>query len=275
MTQTTRKKSCEFHVGTSGYSYPEWITSGFYPSGTPNNKMLPFYAQQFSVTELNHTWYQLPKADMLERQRSMVPEEFLFAVKLTRTLTHEVIPEEWRNQAAAFRHGVAPLQQARQLAAVLIQLPPSFDYAAPNRQYLGALLSELQGLPLAVEFRNNTWLNDKVYAELSRRCAALVLVDEPALPGLLPALDIVTHPALLCVRFHGRNANGWRSGSMQTQFDYHYPYEELKEWVERLVKLSSQVKQGLVFFNNHVRAQAPDNARTLRRLMSEAGMETH
>jgi uncharacterized protein YecE (DUF72 family) len=31
------------------------------------------------------------------------------------------------------------------------------------------LLGELDGLPLAVEFRNASWVNDKVFAELQRR----------------------------------------------------------------------------------------------------------
>jgi uncharacterized protein YecE (DUF72 family) len=216
----------------------------------------------------------MPKADMLERQRSLVPPEFQFAAKLTRTLTHEVDPGVWRSQAAAFRNGIAPLLQAKQLAAVLVQLPPAFEYAPKNRQYLGALLSELQGLPLAVEFRNNTWLSEPVFAELSKRKTALVLVDEPALPGLLPPLDVVTCPDLLYARFHGRNAAGWKSGSMQTQFDYHYSDAELSEWVDaRLAKLAGRVHRGLAFFNNHVRAQAPDNARALRRLMQEKGLE--
>ena len=49
-------------VGTSGYSYAEWAEAGFYPPGTKAGEMLPLYARQFGITELNFTWYQLPKA---------------------------------------------------------------------------------------------------------------------------------------------------------------------------------------------------------------------
>ena len=42
-------------VGTSGYSYGEWIDSGFYPSGTHSSNMLDFYTQTFHATELNYT----------------------------------------------------------------------------------------------------------------------------------------------------------------------------------------------------------------------------
>ncbi|NTV53592.1 MAG: DUF72 domain-containing protein [Candidatus Firestonebacteria bacterium] len=265
--------SCDLRVGTSGYSYTEWIEAGFYPQGTPSGKMLPVYAQNFTATELNHTWYQMPRADMLERQRQMVPPDFWFAAKLTRTLTHEVDPRGWRAQALAFRQGVAPLVQARQLAAVLVQLPPSFDYAVPHRRYLNDLLTELEGLPLAVEFRHKSWLQDAVFAGLAERRVTLVTVDEPQLPDLLPPLTLVTNPDLLYVRFHGRNTQGWRSGKMQLQFDYDYSGAELREWAtERIRPMAERAGRGVLFFNNHVRGQAPRTAQALKKTLVAEGL---
>jgi len=261
---------CRLFVGTSGFSYTEWVEAGFYPSGTKSGNMLPLYARQFSTTELNYTWYQMPRAEAVERQRRQVPQEFLFAAKLTRTLTHEIDPQTWPDQAANYREGMAPLVQAGQLAAVLIQLPPGFRRTPPNRTYLAALLDNLHGLPLAIEFRHGSWANDHVFAELERRRITLVAVDEPDLPGLFPALDIVTHPDLFYVRFHGRNAKGWRSGNMQRQFDYNYSDHELHEWIENKIEpMSQQSRRGIIFFNNHVRAQAPENARRMRALLKE------
>ena len=69
----TPSQTCRLRVGTSGYSYTEWIEVGFYPPGTSSGKMLPIYAQTFPITELNYTWYQMPKADALERMRRNVP----------------------------------------------------------------------------------------------------------------------------------------------------------------------------------------------------------
>ena len=150
--------------------------------------MLACYAEQFSITELNYTWYQMPKAEAVERQRRMVPPHFLFAVKLTRTLTHEIDPEHWPRQAEAFREGIAPLVQSRQLSAVLIQLPPQFQRTLPNRKHLAALLDKLAGLPLAVEFRHDSWASDAVFAELERRKVTLVTVDAPRVsPTCFPA----------------------------------------------------------------------------------------
>jgi uncharacterized protein YecE (DUF72 family) len=270
-------RGCKLWVGTSGYSYAEWIDAGFYPPGTKSGSMLSFYAQNFPITELNFTWYQMPKARALERMQQQAPAGFRFAAKLTRTLTHEIDPAQWRGQAVQYRDGIAPLLQARKLAAVLLQFPPSFGRAPQNRQYLAALLDELDGLPLAVEFRHASWATDRVFAELERRRTTLVAVDEPNLPGLFPPLDIVTNPELFYIRFHGRNAKGWRSGNMQQQFDYDYGDAELREWADdRIAKMTRHASRGIIFFNNHVRAQAPRNAVRLINLLIEKGlMEVH
>jgi uncharacterized protein YecE (DUF72 family) len=235
--------------------------------------MLPLYARDFPITELNYTWYQMPRAEAIERQRALVPPGFLFCAKLTRTLTHEIDAKSWPDEAAKYRLGIAPLVQSRQLRAVLIQFSASFDRSPKHRSYLGALLDELDRLPLAVEFRNATWASDKVFAELERRRVALVTVDEPELPGLFPSLDVVTNPDLFYVRFHGRNALGWRSNKMATQFDYDYSDGELEAWMDqRLRQLIEAAKTGVLFFNNHVRGQAPRNARRLIELLQKAGV---
>ena len=65
--------------------------------------MLGIYAHRFPITELNYTWYQMPKPDALLRMLKMVPPGFRFAAKLTRTLTHEVDPAQWRTQVSRYR----------------------------------------------------------------------------------------------------------------------------------------------------------------------------
>ena len=272
-SKTSTNIGCRLWVGTSGYSYAEWTNAGFYPPGTKSGNMLPFYAQNFPITELNFTWYQMPKARTLERMHRQAPADFRFAAKLTRTLTHEIDPGQWRGQAAQYRDGIAPLIQARKLAAILLQFPPSFVRAPQNRRYLAALLDELDGLPLAVEFRHASWATDRVFAELERRRTTLVAVDEPDLPGLFPRLDIVTNPGLFYIRFHGRNAKVCRSGNMQKQFDYDYGDDELRRWANRrIAKMTRHASSGIIFFNNHVRAQAPRNAVRLSNLLIERGL---
>lgn len=256
------------HIGTSGFSYTEWIEAGFYPKGTKSAEMLGLYASIFGTAELNYTWYQMVRTEAMERMLARVPGDFLFAAKLTRTMTHEQ-DADWRRQTALYRQGIQPLVQGGKLAAVLVQLPPNFDRTAGNRAYLGALLDELAGLPLAVEFRHASWARDSVFRELEKRRITLVTVDEPDLPGLFPGLDVVTNPDLTYIRLHGRNQAGWRTGNMQKKFDYDYSPRELEDWLARYGKtLLEKPKQSLVFFNNHVRAQAPANASLFRKILA-------
>lgn len=276
------ERTCEIRVGTSGYSYAEWTAAGVYPPGMKQSDMLAFYAGRFPAVELNFTWYQMPKADALDRMRRQVPPSFCFAVKLNRTLTHEVSPVEWPDNARRFQEGVAPLVQSGQLAAVLVQLPPSFHRSIGHRRYLANLLDALAGLPLAVEFRHASWAlgpaAEKVAAAMAARRVALVAVDAPRLPGLYPPEHmadpgIVTHPDLFYLRLHGRNARGWRSGNMQQQFDYDYSKAELREWTEeRIPGMAARAARGLVFFNNHVRGQAPRNAGMLMAILAAQGL---
>lgn len=267
-----RSAACPIFVGTSGYSYAEWAEAGFYPPGTKAAHMLPLYARQFAATELNFTWYQMPKPQAIERMVRLAPPAFRFTAKLTRTLTHEVDPGQWCGQAALYREGIAPLVQSGQLLALLLQFPPGFARDPAGRRYLAELLDALQGLPLAVEFRHVSWAADRVFAELERRRVTLAAVDAPELPGLFPKLDVVTNPDLFYIRFHGRNARGWRSGNMQKQFDYDYREEELREWADGLIpRMAARTARGVIFFNNHVRAQAPRNAAQLARLLADRG----
>jgi uncharacterized protein YecE (DUF72 family) len=60
---------------------------------------------------------------------------------------------------------------------------------------------------------------------------------------------------------------------MQKQFDYDYTDEALREWAdERIERMAGQTRRGLLFFNNHVRAQAPRNALQLMEQLTEQGL---
>lgn len=271
----TSPPPCRLYVGTSGYAYSEWAAAGFYPAGTSTDRMLALYARRFPVTELNATAYQLPRAETVERRRRQVPPDFLFAARLTRTLTHEIDFQRWPDLALEYRDGLAPLVQARQLAAVLIQFPPTFDRIPIHRRHLAALLDALQGLPLAVEFRHRSWAKDRVLRDLEQRRTALVVIDGPPLPDVFPVRDAVTSPDLFCARFYGRNTGGWHSGRLSRQFDYSYTDDELCQWIEsRIEPLSRRARKGILLFNNHVRAQAPADAEKMMRLLRRKGVRS-
>lgn len=255
------------YVGTCGFSYPEWIDAGIYPLGTKSAQMLGRYRQLFPVVELNYTWYQMVRAETVERMLAGDGATLLYCAKLTRTMTHE-IADDWQTQADLYCRGIKPLLASGRLFGVLVQLPPFFRRTPENRSYLARLFDALHSLPLAVEFRHRSWALDSVFKGLTERRITLVSVDGPPLPDLFPALDVVTNPDLFYLRLHGRNSHGWRSGSKQQQFDYDYTEDELRQWSrDRIPSMRAACHAGVILFNNHVAGQAVRNAQTMSRLL--------
>src|SRR5258708_40218482 len=113
-------------VGTSGYSYPDWV-GPFYPAGTRSGRMLAHYCRHFPVVELNFTFYRPPTALMLVRIALQTPDGFQFLVKLPRLLSHE------RQLAALapFPAAIMSLHEHGRLLGLLCHLPQSAQHDRP------------------------------------------------------------------------------------------------------------------------------------------------
>src|SRR5206468_11492206 len=75
-------------IGTSGYVYRHWRGGVFYPPGLRHQDELEFYAHEFPTVELNNPFYRLPTFDAFVSWRQRTPDDFLFAVKARRFITH-------------------------------------------------------------------------------------------------------------------------------------------------------------------------------------------
>lgn len=260
-------KACDILVGTSGYSYREWV-GPVYPEKTRQSEYLAVYATMFPVVELNFSFYRQPEPAMLERMVSTSRGKIGFTVKAFRELTHEVSAGRFEAVVNQFRQEIQPLRQADKLDCVLLQFPYSFHYTRPNREYLAKLIDRMAAFPLAVEFRNSEWFHDRVFEGLRRFGVSVVSVDEPRLPKLPPPVEDVTAP-LAYVRMHGRNAKQWWDGQDGIRYDYNYSDDELREWLPRIAAIAEKAAKLLVFFNNHWRGQAAQNAKRLTELINE------
>lgn len=254
-------------TGTSGYSYKDW-EGILYPPGTRQSDYLKFYAAEFSMAELNFTYYRMPEAKLSQRMVSQTGPDFTFAVKAHKTLTHEITAGTLATESALFLNGIEPIVDAGKLGVVLLQFPFSFHYNRENRTYLDHLCAKLSDIPLAVEFRNGHWQNQAVYEGLRERDITLVNVDEPQLPGLIKPSDMVTS-YLGYVRFHGRNKENWWKGDNVTRYNYLYSDAELCEWVPLIKNIAAKTDMVLVVFNNHSKGQAVQNARRLREMVGD------
>jgi uncharacterized protein YecE (DUF72 family) len=253
------------YIGTSGYSYKDWV-GPVYPPGTSQKEFLRFYAEEFSIVELNFSYYRMPDPNMLEQMLTKTDNNFLFSIKAHKSLTHE-IDEKTSENARIYKESIRPLIDSKRIGAILFQFPYSFHYTVENRKYLDTLSREFEGIPAAFEFRSNEWIKESVFDALRTRKISFVNVDEPELPKLITPSDIVTsEPGY--IRFHGRNKRNWWRGTNITR----YEKEELTGWISRIEKIIEKVKILLISFNNHYKGQAVKNAKILRDIVKEKGI---
>ena len=259
----------EILIGTSGYSYNEWLGC-VYPEGTKQKDFLGCYSQLFPTVELNFSYYKMPDAKGLSKMLADGGENLTFAIKAHKTLTHEINPGLWESEAKTYKTAIEPLLEAKRLEAVLFQFPYSFKYEDDNRRYLDKLLKYFDGVPLAVEFRKADWYSGKVIDGMKSREVSLVSLDMPELPKLPPSMDVVTAPVAY-IRLHGRNSEAWWGEDDHARYDYLYTDAEMDAWAQR-IKLIKEARRVLVYFNNHSFGKAVRNAQTLVKILKNIGV---
>lgn len=158
-------------VGTSGYSYKEWVGS-FYPPKTPATRMLRYYGERLGTVEINATFYRMPTAAMLSKWAGEVPESFRFVLKAPRRITHEKKLQQAEDVVRGLIEASAALGQ--RLGPFLFQLPP---FLRKDTGVLGEFLARLGPVPAAFEFRHPTWYDDEVYDLMRAHGVALCLAD--------------------------------------------------------------------------------------------------
>jgi uncharacterized protein YecE (DUF72 family) len=239
-------------VGTSGWQYRDWRSS-FYPPRLPQARWLAHYAARFETVELNNSFYRLPSEAAFERWRDQTPDGFVFAVKMSRFLTHLRRLRDPEEPVALFLERAGRL--GAKLGPVLLQLPPNFP-ADPDR--LAAALDRFPDTKrVAVELRHDSWYSPQVRTILEERRAALCLADSP----------------------HRRTPE-WRTadwGFVRFHEGLAHPrpcYEEapLRAWAERIARLWGPGPDVYCYFNNDMRACALRDATGFAREAERAGL---
>lgn len=161
-----------FRIGTSGYSYGEWRGT-FYPEELPEEGRLKFYAQRFSTVELNYTFHRMPNVRTVQSWAKDTPDDFLFALKAPRRVTHEQRLRDTAESLDIFCD-ITKVLKAR-LGPVLFQLP-SFERKDVSR--LEDFLHQVPpGLRTVFEFKHPSWLSDDVFDCLRRFEVALCITE--------------------------------------------------------------------------------------------------
>jgi len=240
--------ACDLRIGTSGFHYKHW-KGPFYPKECPTVKMLDFYIQHFDTVELNNSFYRLPEASAFDCWREATPQNFIFAVKASRYLTHNKKLKDPENALDNLLPRAAHL--GAKLGPILFQLPPHWRV---NPDRLTNLLEILpHDLRYAFEFRELSWINPEVDAILRKFNAAFCIYE---LAGYHSPLQITADFAY--VRLHGP-ALGKYQGS--------YGNEKLEAWARQIQTWSRELKAVYVYFDNDQAGYAAANALTLKNLL--------
>jgi uncharacterized protein YecE (DUF72 family) len=226
-------------MGTSGWSYDEWVGK-FYPNkSTPK---LTHYSGIFQTVEVDSSFYTIPNPNVAFGWVKHTPEDFRFSLKLPKTITHEMKLRDERveEELRTFFKVLSPLVSSNKIGVILVQLPPSM------RQDLQTLRRFLELLPrddmkFAVEFRHRSWWNEETWEVLKSFGVANTMVDEP----LLPSQVVVTAP-FAYIRWHGRGERVW--------YDYRYSKSEILTWAHKIRSVRARELFG--YWNNHFHANA-------------------
>jgi uncharacterized protein YecE (DUF72 family) len=219
----------------------------FYPTGLRQKEELAYFATRFRTVELNNSFNRLPAPEAFIRWREATPEDFQFAVKASRVITHLLRLRDSAAPLALLLEHASAL--GPKLGPVLFQLPPTLQADLPTLDRFLSLLPA--GRRWVIEFRHPSWQTVAAYGRLGRAGVALCV---PVGGRIQP--DLVTTAPFVYLRMHaGQAAEGA------------FTPEQLQGWAARILALERAGKEVYVYFNNDRQGHAVRDAQRLLGLL--------
>lgn len=288
-------------IGISGWRYKGWRGT-FYPPKLAHRRELDFAAQHFNTIELNGSFYSLQRPQSFKQWHDETPDDFVFAVKGSRYLTHMLkLTNAEKPLANFFAQGV--LRLGKKLGPILWQFPPQFAFNPEKLQSFFDLLPHRHSQAAALARGHDQRLKGRSWLEIeddlpmrhaieirhiSCECSDFIYLLRKNRIGLVVA-DTVDWPLLMDVtadfvycRLHG-SEELYASG---------YEADAIDVWARRVVAWSrgQEVTDGkrahpkpatrraardvYVYFDNDAKVRAPIDAQSLRRRVEELAAST-
>jgi len=287
-------------IGISGWRYAPW-RGRFYPPGLAQRKELAFASRMLPSIELNGSFYSLQRPASYQAWHDDTPEDFVFAVKGSRYITHMLKLEAVSTAMANFfASGVFAL--GKKLGPVLWQLPPSMRYDPDRMERFLSLLPHdarsaaalarkhdervrgrsvvkaARGLRLrhAIEVRHRSFVDPGFIATLRRHGVALVVADTA---GRWPLMEDITAD-FVYVRLHGDKelyASGYGDAALDRWAVRIEAWRKGRQVPDATLASTMAARRGrrdvYCYFDNDTKVHAPyDAGRLAKRLGVATGM---
>jgi uncharacterized protein YecE (DUF72 family) len=264
-------------TGISGWTYDGWRGT-FYPPGLARSRELAYATSRLTSLEINGTFYSLQRPSSYSTWREQAPEDFVYAVKAPRFITHiKRLKHVETPVANFFANGLFRLRE--KLGPILWQLPPSLrfdpalmeDFLAllPRDTWAASALAhghddKVEGrceldpgakrrLRHAIEVRHESFRDPRFLEMLRRARVALVTADTA---GKWPRFEEQTAD-FSYARLHG-DVELYASG---------YTPSALRAWAGKFERWSRPGREVYVYFDNDVKVRAPHDAMALANLL--------
>ncbi len=236
------------HIGCAGWSISKQHAALFPPAAS----QLERYAQRFNAVEINSSFYRPHLPATYARWAAATPDDFSFAVKLPKAITHT------RRLVGATEPLERFLAEAGQLGAklgpLLVQLPPSLAFDTHVAGAFFTLLRERFAGVVACEPRHASWFSAEAEALLSAFQVARVAAD----PAIVPAAAVPGGwRGLAYYRLHGS----------PDMYESAYSKAYLNALAQQMSLLAAPV---WCIFDNTALGAAPTNALELLARLKEA-----
>ena len=221
----------------------------FYPQKLPSTRWLDHYAQFFSTTEINGSFYRLPTLETVEKWTAQVPEGFLFCPKISRYLTHLKKLREPEEPLDRFFSVFEPMR--RKMGPVLVQLPALLKFNYDVAEHFYRLLKfRYPPYQFVMEVRHPSWLEEESLTLMTAFDIGLVISQSG---NVFPYSEMITAKNIY-VRFHG-------PGDLYAS---QYSDELLQEFAGKFRQWVKEGHEVWAYFNNDVYGYAPQDAQRLQ-----------
>lgn len=191
--EAVQTPSAAVYIGCAGWSLPGAVHARFPAAGTH----LQRYASVFPAVEINTSFYRPHRPSTYARWRDSVPENFRFAAKVPKLVTHE---KRLRNAGAVLEKFIGEVGELRhKLACLLVQLPPRLRYEGDVAEEFFRTLRALTDVQIVCEPRHAGWFGPDAADMLLRTGVAYVHAD----PSVAPVPEVAGDKRVLYLRLHG------------------------------------------------------------------------